>query len=212
MFRTLKQIFQLESIPCVYLQDFLNRLLPKVCLDASFTCLSPFLASCVTFNDLCCRTQLCGLLSRIHLRTTNQSWHTRPNESVLHFQDVFVVSWHQNWKLVWVIFWTVSLFFSKYTNFYIISYIQSIEPNRPIGKHTLRVFTWYFEQINGKNLYRCFIYVFISVSCILSHFWWFMLLNAVLWLTVTHTFKGNRPKLAHWSKWICITLRSCFCC
>ena len=37
-----------------------------------------------------------------------------------------------------------------------------------------------------------------------------MLLNVVLWLTVTHTFKGNGPKLADWSKLIGMTLRSCF--
>ena len=33
----------------------------------------------------------------------------------------------------------------------------------------------------------------------------------MLLLTVTHTFKVNGPKLAHWSKWICITLQSCIC-
>ena len=38
-----------------------------------------------------------------------------------------------------------------------------------------------------------------------------MLLNATLWLTVTHTFKSNEPKLADWSKLICITLRRYFC-
>ena len=39
----------------------------------------------------------------------------------------------------------------------------------------------------------------------------FMLLNATLWLTVTHTFQSNRPNLADWSKGICITFRKCFC-
>ena len=32
-----------------------------------------------------------------------------------------------------------------------------------------------------------------------------------MWLIVTHTFKRNEPRSAEWSKWICITLRSCFC-
>ena len=32
-----------------------------------------------------------------------------------------------------------------------------------------------------------------------------------MWLTVTHTFKRSEPRLAEWSKWICTTLRSCFC-
>ena len=93
----------------------------------------------------------------------------------------------------------------------ITSYIKNIKTNLPIGKHTLRVFTWYFEQIVSKNLIQCFIYVFVSICCISCHFSRFMLLNGTLWLTVTHAFKGNGPKLAHWSKWICITLQSCFC-
>ena len=75
----MKQNFQLESIPCVCLHDILMRLLAKVCFDASFMCLSRFLALPGTFNELCC-----GLLSCIHLWLTNQSWHTGPNESVLH--------------------------------------------------------------------------------------------------------------------------------
>ena len=37
-----------------------------------------------------------------------------------------------------------------------------------------------------------------------------MLLNGTLWLTVTHAFKRKEPKLADWSKRICITLQSCF--
>ena len=36
---TLKHIFQLESILCVYLHDILKRLVTKVCFDALFTCL-----------------------------------------------------------------------------------------------------------------------------------------------------------------------------
>ena len=47
---TLKQIFQLESIPCVYLHDILQILLAKVCLDASFMCLSRFVAFSVTLT------------------------------------------------------------------------------------------------------------------------------------------------------------------
>ena len=34
----LKQIFQLESIPCGYLHVILRRLLAKFCFDASFLC------------------------------------------------------------------------------------------------------------------------------------------------------------------------------
>ena len=51
---TLKLIIQLESIPCMYLQDILKRLLAKVCFDASFMCLFRFVAIYVTSNNLCC--------------------------------------------------------------------------------------------------------------------------------------------------------------
>ena len=64
--------------------DTLKRLLAKICFDASSMCLFQFVAFRVTFNDLCC-----GLLSCIHLRKTDQSWHTGPNDSSLHFKVVF---------------------------------------------------------------------------------------------------------------------------
>ena len=51
---TLKQIFRLERIPCVYLHDFLKKLLAKAGFDASFKCLFRFVAFRVTLNDLCC--------------------------------------------------------------------------------------------------------------------------------------------------------------
>ena len=46
---TLKQIFQLETIPCVLFHDILKRLSKKVCFDASFMCLFRFVAIHVTF-------------------------------------------------------------------------------------------------------------------------------------------------------------------
>ena len=64
----------------------------EVCLHALFIRLFPFVAFCVTFDGLCCSTQLCGLLSPLPLKVANQSWHTGPNETVLHFQVVIVVS------------------------------------------------------------------------------------------------------------------------
>ena len=42
-------------------------------------------------NDLWCGTQRCGLLSRIHLKVMDESWHTGPNEFVLQLEVVFVV-------------------------------------------------------------------------------------------------------------------------
>ena len=47
---TLEQIFQLESISCVYLHDILKRLFAKVCFESSFMCLSRFDAFSVIFT------------------------------------------------------------------------------------------------------------------------------------------------------------------
>ena len=45
-----KQIFQLESIVCMYLDDILKRLVANVCFDALFVCLFRFVACRVTFT------------------------------------------------------------------------------------------------------------------------------------------------------------------
>ena len=37
------------------------------------------------------KRNVCGLLSRIHLKVMDQSWHTGPNEFVLQLEVVFVV-------------------------------------------------------------------------------------------------------------------------
>ena len=34
----------------------------------------------------------------------------------------------------------------------------------------MRVFVGYLEQIVGKSLFGCFIYMFVSIYCILCHF------------------------------------------
>ena len=49
----LNKIFWLEKLPCVCLHDILKRLLAKICLLASFMCLTEFVAVCVTLNDSC---------------------------------------------------------------------------------------------------------------------------------------------------------------
>ena len=158
------------------------------------------------FNEL-----WCGLLSCMHLWVTDQSWRTGPNESALHFEVVFVVCWHQIRKLLWSFSKQFYNFFLNALHIVISSYIEDIETNLPIGKHILRVFTWYFEEIVGKNLLRFFIYMFVSICCVLGHFQGFMLLNETFRLAITNTFKGSGPKLADWSKWIHITLRSYLC-
>ena len=92
MLKTLKQIFQLESISCVYLHDSLKRLSAKICLDFHlYVCLdllrvgSPSRIYAVERNVSAC----------YHVYSTfkvaDQSWQTGPNESVLHFEVVFVV-------------------------------------------------------------------------------------------------------------------------
>ena len=91
-------------------------------------------------------------------------------------------------------------------NFVINLYIEAIETKLSNGKHTLRVFTENFKKIVGKTLFGCFIYVFVSIFSTSWHFE-----RVMLWLTVMHTFIVNEPKLAHWSKWICITHLKCFC-
>ena len=101
--------------------------------------------------------------------------------------------------------------FTQITQTFVISwYIDDIATNFPIWKHTLRVFTRYFQEIVGKGLFWCFIYVFVWICCISCHVKGFLLLNATLWLIVTHTIMINGPKLADWSKLICITLWNCF--
>ena len=110
---TLKQTFQLKGLPCMFLYDIFTRLLAKICLNASVIGLSRFIAFCVTSNDLWCWTQRCGLLSRIHLKVIDESWHTGPNEFVLQLEVVFVVCWLETGKLVLVVFCAVSLILLK---------------------------------------------------------------------------------------------------
>ena len=185
---------------------YFERLLAKNCWDVSFLCLSRFAAFCDIFEEF-----WCGLLSCMHLWVTDQSWRTGPNESALHFEVVFVVCWHQIRKLVRSFSKQFYHYFLNALQIVISSYIEDIETNLPIGKHILCIFTWYFEEIVGKNLLGCFIYVFVSICCMLGHFQGYMLLNERFRLAITNTFKGSGPKLADWSKWIRITLRSCFC-
>ena len=87
----------------------MKRLLAKVCFDASFMCLSRFVAFRVTFNDEWSWTQCSRLLSRIPLKVTDQRWQTGPIQSALHFEVVFVVCWHQIGKIVQVVYIIVSL-------------------------------------------------------------------------------------------------------
>ena len=149
--KTLKQIFQLKSISCVYFHDNLKRLSAKTCSVSSFICLSRLVACWVTFKDLCCWTKRFGLLSRIHLRVADQSWQTGPNESALHFEVVFVNLWQQIGKLVQLVLHTFSLILFNYNKFVLSSFIENIETKLPFGELTLRVRIWLFKEIVTKQ-------------------------------------------------------------
>ena len=78
--------------------------------------------------------------------------------------------------------------FAQNTQLFVItSFIENIETNLRIGKHTLRVVTWYFEEIFGKGLFRSFIYVFVSICCIRVTF------NDLCCGLLSRTFKDNAP-------------------
>ena len=160
-------------------------------------CLCRLVAFCVTFNDLCCSKQGCGLLSRIQLGVTDQSCQSSQNEFCITLWSCFCSLLTSKWEVStgWFLYSCIN--FSQSTPIFVISsYIDNIETNLPIGKHTLHGFTWYFGESVGKDVFRCFIYVFVLVCCNSCHFLRFMLLNATLWFNVTHTIKINGPKLA----------------
>ena len=110
---TLKQIFQLEKHTLRVFTWKFKEIIGKGLFGSFIQCLFRFVLFLVIFNDLSCWTQGCGLLSRIHLRVTDQSWQTSPNESVLHFKVLFVVCWHQIEKLVQVVYITIILLLFK---------------------------------------------------------------------------------------------------
>ena len=90
---------------------------------------------------------------------------------LLHFELVFVYCSYQIGKSVVVVPLNNFINFAQTTqNFVINSYIEAIETKLSIGKHTLRVFTGNFEEIVGKTLFGCFIFVFASICCISCHF------------------------------------------
>ena len=121
---------------------FLKRLVAKLCFDSSFMCLFRFVGFRVTFNDF-------GLLSRIHLRLTIQSWQTGPNESVLHFEVIFVVCWHQSGKLIKVVYITISLILHNYT------------------KSRLKlVYWWHWKKSSNWKSYLACIYMIFWKDCL----------------------------------------------
>ena len=175
-------------------------------------CLFWFVAFRVTFNDLCCWRQRWGLLSRIQLGITNQSWQTSPNECVLHFEIVFAVCWHQIGNLIQVDCYTVPLILLKVRQ--ILSKVCGLMTLKQIFQ-LKSIPCVYLHDIWIRLLARvCFDASFMCLSRIVSFRVTFN--DLCCWtqrrglLSGTH-FKGNGPILTDWSKWICNTLWSCFC-
>ena len=79
------------------MNDILKRLSAKICFDASFMCLGRIVAFRVTL------TTYAVAYCHARLEITDQSWHTGPNDLVLHFEVVFVVCYNQIWKLVKIV-------------------------------------------------------------------------------------------------------------
>ena len=65
----------------------------------------------------------------------------------------------------------------------------------------------FLKKTVGKTLFGCFRFWFLSGFVAFR----VTFKRVMLWLTFIHTFMGNRPKLADWSKLVCITPRSCLC-
>ena len=97
----------------------------------------------------------------------NQGWQSGPSESVLHFEVVFCRVLTSNWKVSTGRSPQSFITFIQTTqNFVIILYIEDIETNLPIGKHTLRVL---YEIL--KRLFQKFVSTFNLCVCFyLLHF------------------------------------------
>ena len=94
------------------LYEILKRLFQKF-VSTFNLCVCFYLLHFVSlFNELCR-----GFLSHIHLRIMDQGWQTGPNESVLHFEVVFVIFWQQIGKLVERVLYTFSLILLSYKKF-----------------------------------------------------------------------------------------------
>ena len=80
-------------------------------------------------------------------------------------------------------------------NFVFSSYIEDIETNLPIGKHNLRVL---YEIL--KRLFQKFVSTFNLCVCLYLLHFVSLFNNLCCGSLVTHTFKGNGPNSANWSK------------
>ena len=163
----LKQIFPLESKACVYLlyMIFWRDLWQKF-VSMIYLCVCLYLLHFVSLLTIYAVAYCHAYIERNKPKLADWSkW------IYITFWSSFCSLLSSNWKVGTGRSLKSILIISKITQIFVISsYIEDIETNLPIEKHTLRVFTWYFEEIVGKTLFRCFIYVFVSICCILCHF------------------------------------------
>ena len=172
----------------------------------SICCISWYFQGFIVLNGTLWHTVMHTVMDNIPKLAT---WS---NSICITFWSCFCSFLTSNWEVDTGRLHYTFIIFTQITQKSVISrYIDHIETNLSIGKHMKRVFKWHFKEIVGKGLFWCFIYVFVSICCNSCHSYQLTLLNVVLRLTVTHIFKSNEPKLKDWSKWICITLWSCFC-
>ena len=187
----------MESLPCVYLHDILKRMFGKslfrwfVYLFVSVCCVS-----CHFHRFMCLKATLWLTVTHTFMVNGPKLADWSKWFGITLWSD-FCSLLTSNWEVSTSrLLYTINSFAQITQIFVISSYVEDIETNLPVEKHTLRVFAWYFEEIVGKSLFRFFVYVVVLICCISCQFYRFVLLNATLWLTVTHTFVGNGPKLA----------------
>ena len=130
------------------------------------------------------------LLLHIRLKITDQIWQTSPNESVLHYEIVFVACLQQIGKLVQVVYITVSIFYQITQTFVISSLIDDIETNLPIEK----IYPGCICMIFGRNCLQRFVLMLHLCVCLdLLHFVSLLTIYAVKRNVVTycHTYSNG---------------------
>ena len=133
----LKQILQLESIPWVFCMIFRRDCLQRFVSMLHLCVFIDFLHFVVLSKIYGVERERCDSLSRIQQWITYQSWQTGPIQSVLRFEVVFVVFWRQIGKLIQVVCHYTFIIFTQITQKFLITwFIDDIETNLPIGKHT----------------------------------------------------------------------------
>ena len=156
----------------MYTHDILKRMLAKACFDGSFMCLFGFVAFRVTLNDLFMLLNTTLWLTVTHTIMINGPKLADWSKWIcITLWSCFCKLLTTNWEVkTGRLHYSIMIFTQITQKFVISSSIDDIETNNPIGKHTLRVINRHFEEIVGKGLFRCFIYLFVSICCKSCHF------------------------------------------